>query len=406
MSRAVSSVTDQIRDYPLVEDHALDVDPIYRELQQRGAIKVQLPFGEPCWLATRYHDVRTVYGDQRFGKELGLDHDIPRVRQITASDPSLLANMDPPRHTRMRKLTSAAFARPRIRAMSSWIESLVDELLDEMEECGRPADFCSLVAWRLPNLVVTGILGAPRADVPIFRGWIDRMLATNSTMEERIEAHGNMRGYILELVAARRRRATDSVLSDLVAARDAEDRFTEDELVMLCLSLFLGGFETTVAQLGSSVYVLMAQRSLWQELLDDPELMAAALEELWRWIPSTRYGMPLVRWATEDVELSRGVVIPAGQPILPERAVANRDESVFANGWELDFHRREPQPHLSLGFGAHHCVGASLAHLEVKITLEKMLARFPRLELAIPANQVKWSKTSFMRSVDALPLTW
>ena len=116
--------------------------------------------------------------------------------------------------------------------------------------------------------------------------------------------------------------------------------------------------------------------------------------------------MPLVRWAIEDVELSDGVVIPAGQPILPERAVANRDESVFDRGWELDFHRRDPRPHLSLGFGAHHCVGATLAHLEIEVTLEKLLARFPELELATAAQDVTWSSTSFMRSVEALPLNW
>jgi cytochrome P450 len=392
--------------YPLVEDEALDVDPIYRELQQQGPVKVQLPYGEPCWLATRYDDVKTVYIDRRFGKELGLSHDIPRVRAVSPSDPSLLANMDPPRHTRIRKLTSAAFARPKIRAMRAWIEGLVDERLDAMEEGGRPGDFFSSVAWELPNSVVTGILGVPSDDVPTFRAWIDRMLATDSTMEERIEAHEQLRSYILGLVAERRRRPTDDVLGALVEARDQDDRLTEDELVMLCLSLFLGGFETTVAQLGSTIYVLMAQPALWNELVEAPELMAPALEELWRWIPSTRYGNPLVRWAIEDVELSGGVVIPAGEPILPERAVANRDESVFAHGWELDFHREEPQPHLSLGFGAHHCVGGSLAHLEVEVTLEKMLARFPHLELAIPARDVRWSRTSFMRSVEALPLTW
>lgn len=402
----MSNVTDHVIEYPLAQEHGLDVGPIYRELQEQGPIKVRLPFGEPCWLATRYQDVRTVYSDRRFGKELGLDHDIPRVREITASDPSLLANMDPPRHTRIRKLTSVAFARPRIRAMRTWIEDLVDGLLDAMEERGRPADFFAAVAWQLPNLVVTGFLGVPSDDVPIFRGWIDRMLATNSSMEERADAHQKLRSYILELVAQRRSRSTDDVLSDLVQARDDEDRLSEDELVMLCLSLFLGGFETTVAQLGSTVYVLMANRELWHELLDDPDLIAPALEELWRWIPSTRYGMPLVRWAIEDVELSGGVVIPAGQPILPERALANRDEAVFPRASEVDFHRDDPQPHLSLGFGAHHCVGASLAHLELEVTLEKMLARFRGLELAVPTNAVTWSRTSFMRSVEALPLAW
>ena len=217
-------MTEDIVDYPLVDDHGLDVDPVYRELQQRGPVKVQLPFGEPCWLATSYDDVRTVYADRRFGKELGLDHDIPRVREITASDPSLLANMDPPRHTRMRKLTSAAFSRPRMLALRGWIDDLVDELLDAMEERGQPADFFSSVAWELPNLVVTGIFGVPGDDVPTFRSSIDRMLATNSTMDERIEAHGELRGYILELVAQRRRRSTDDVLSDLVQARDERDR--------------------------------------------------------------------------------------------------------------------------------------------------------------------------------------
>jgi len=393
-------------DYPLVEERGLDVDPVYLELQQHGPVKVRLPYGEPCWLATRYDDVRTVYADRRFGKELGLRHDIPRVREVSPSDPSLLANMDPPRHTRIRKLTSAAFARPRIRAMRGWIQGMVDELLDGMEERGPRADFAACVAWELPNLVVTGILGVPSNDVATFRAWIDRMLATNSTMPERMAAHESLRSYILGLVAERRRRPTDDVLGALVEARDQGDRLTEDELVMLCLSLFLGGFETTVAQLGSTLYVLLANRPRWEELLNDRGLMAPALEELWRWIPSTRYANPLVRWATDDVELSGGVVIRAGEAVLPERAVANRDESVFPHASELDFHREDPEPHLSLGFGIHHCVGGSLAHLEIEVTLERMLARYPALELAIPAHDVRWSRTSFMRSVEALPLTW
>jgi cytochrome P450 len=273
-----------------------------------------------------------------------------------------------------------------------------------MEQGEQPVDFFSCVAWTLPNLVVTGILGVATDDVPMFRAWIDRMLATNSSVETRAEAHASLRAYMLELVAARRRQVTDDVLSDLVQARDQEDQFTEDELVMLCLSLFLGGFETTVAQLGSTFYVLLAHRELWQELLEDRAVRPAALEELWRWIPSTRYGMPLVRWATEDVELSDGVVIAAGEPILPERAVANRDESVFPRAGTVDFHRDDPPAHLSLGFGAHHCVGASLAQLEVEVTLVQMLARFPNLELAIAPHDVRWARASFMRSVEALPI--
>jgi len=156
----------------------------------------------------------------------------------------------------------------------------------------------------------------------------------------------------------------------LVEARDNEDRLSEDELVSLTMTLFLGGFETTAAQLGSTVWTLMAHRNLWQELLDDLEVMPAAIEELWRWIPSFRHGSPMIRWANEDVELSGGVIIPKGDPLLPEHQVANRDEAVFAHAWELDFHRVNPQTHLSLAWGSHRCMGAHLANLEVELTLK------------------------------------
>jgi len=397
--------TAEIIDYPIVEDDGLDVDPLYGELHKQGPVKVRLAYGEACWLATRYEDCRAVHVDRRFVKELGVGRVIPRPHPMPLLDPSMLANMDPPRHTRIRKLTTAAFAPPRIRSMRGWIEGLVDELLDAMAATGQPADFSS-VAWNLPNLVVTGILGVQREDAPMFRDFIGRMLDPTGTVQSREEAGEKLRAYIMSLVEERRRQPRDDVLSDLVAARDQEDRLTEDELLMLCQSLFLGGFETTASQLGSTIYTLMTHRQLWQELLDDPNLMPAALEELWRWIPSTRYGMPLPRWASEDVELSCGVVIPAGDAIIAERSVANRDESAFPHGWELDFHRENPERHLSLGLGPHHCVGANLAHLEIEVTLEKMLARFPKLELAIPAQQVKWSKRHLLRTVEALPVTW
>jgi cytochrome P450 RapN len=253
---------------------------------------------------------------------------------------------------------------------------------------------------------MTGILGVPRADVPAFRTWIDSMLAVNSTAEQRVDAQICLRAYVLELVAERRRQSTDDVLGALVEARDQGDQLSEDELVMMCLNLFLGGFETTVAQLGSSMFLLMERRHLWQDVVNDPQLLPAALEELWRWIPSHRYGTPLVRWAREDVDLSGDVTIGAGDPILPERGAANRDESVFPHGWELDFHRQNPKPHLALGFGPHHCLGAPLAQMEIEVTLAKMISRFPKVQLAIPAGDVRWSNTSFMRCVEELPLTW
>jgi cytochrome P450 RapN/nocardicin N-oxygenase len=130
------------------------------------------------------------------------------------------------------------------------------------------------------------------------------------------------------------------------------------------------------------------------------------MEELWRWIPSFRYGFPNVRWATEDIELSNGVVIPYGDPIVPERTVGNRDEDVFPHAWDIDFHREDPAPHLTLGWGPHHCVGAHLAHLELELSLVSLLERFPTLRLAVDPHDVPWSTQTMLRSPEALPVTW
>jgi cytochrome P450 len=395
----------EIVQYPVVRHCDLTVDPWYRDLQQQGPIRVQLPFGEPAWLATRYYDVKTVYGDRRFGKELGLTHDVPRMHEMNVNDPDLLVNMDPPRQTRVRRLALTAFAAPQIKTMREWVTQVVDDDLDHLLEQGSGADFIETVAWNVPLTVLTSILGVPRDEAPSFRRWVDEMVGADTEINDRMRAAETMTEYVRGLIAERRERETDDLLSVLVHARDDNDQLTEDELVSLSITLFLGGFETTAAQLGSTVYTLMTHRHLWQELLDDPTLQPAALEELWRWIPSFRFGTTMVRWANEDVELS-GVVIPGGDAVVAEHSVANRDESVFAHGWELDFHRVDPQPHLSLAWGVHRCLGAHLAHLEVEATLDRLLTRLPTLELAVAPDDVHWSESTFLRSAVHLPLTW
>ena len=405
MAGVMTSATADPIPYPLAPERALDVDPAYLELQRQGPVPIQLPYGEPCWLATRYQDVWTVHSDRRFCKEMGVGRDVPRLHQRPALDPSMLAMMDPPRHTRIRRLTAATFAKPRVRAMSGWVDGFVKQLLDEMAAGDGTADFMRF-AWTLPNHVMTGVLGVPLEDVPMFRAWIDTMLAATSTLEVRVENRERLEAYIRERVAERRAHPTEDVLGRLVQARDADDRLSEDELVMLSFSLFLGGFETTVAQLGSTLFTLLSQRELWQALQGDRALLPGAMEELWRWIPSFRYGFPHVRWATEDIELSSGVVIPAGSPILPERTLANRDETVFPHAARIDFHRENPAQHLTLGWGPHHCVGAHLAHMEIELSLLGLLERFPSLALAVEPADVEWSPETLLRSPVALPVRW
>jgi cytochrome P450 len=400
------ALSDGVLAYPFVEDGALDVSEAFKELQQRGPIRIQLPIGPPCWLATRYDDVRTIFVDKRFSRVEPPGTDTPRMWPTHKTEPTMPLGMDPPDHIRIRRITSPVFSPKSIRALTDDFQHYVDDLLDGFEAAGPGADFVQLYAWDLPILVLTHMLGVPSDDAKRFRHWVESVTAFATPAEERMANYQRILGYIGELISARRERHHDDLLGMLVSARDEGDRLTEPELINTVNSLVTGGFETTASQLGSSVFALMTHRHLWEELVDGRASMDAAIEELWRWIPGFRYGTMFVRFAKEDIELSDGVVIPAGEAIVPEQNVANRDESVFPNGWELDFHRADPKGHLALGFGEHLCMGIHLAKIQVQLTLETMVRRFPTLELAVPAEQVAWPPWTFMRMVESLPLKW
>lgn len=395
----------EILDYPMFKVVGLTLDERYREIQKKGLIKVKLPFGEPCWLATRYADVRTVYGDRRMSRKLGLTHDAPGMFSSKhIKDPGLLLNRDPPEHTRTRRLAAGAFTPQRIEQLQSDIQNFIDTLLDEMAAAGRPADFVSSFSSKLPVRVLAAILGIPQDIAFEFKKWVDISSSLEVTPEGRDEARVRNLAFIKELIAERRTKPSKDLLSELVEARDQGDRLTEDELVTLAGNLWNGGFKTTAWQLGATVFTLMTHRAHWQELLDDPKVMPAAIEELFRWIPSFKHGVPFARWASEDMAYSDGTLVRAGEPVLGEFAVANRDESVYPNADALDFHRVDPAPHLAFVYGPHMCMGHHLARIQIRLTVETLLRRYPKLDLAIPADQVQWSTSSFMRSVDALPL--
>ena len=392
--------------YPYVPDTGLDVDAMYKELQQQPAIQVQLPFGDPVWLATRYQDVRTVYSDRRFSRRTPPDVEAPGVWAGAANiDSTFPLGMDPPEHTRLRRITAPVFSPRNVRAMGDRIQQNVDTLVDVLVE-HQPADFVAAVAWDLPITVLTEMLGVPRSDADTFRSWVEATTAFETEESERAEVHQHLNDYIDALIAERRTRPHDDLLGLLVTECDQGERLSEEQLRGLCMSLIVGGFETTATQLGSTVYALMAHRDHWRQLVDGDCAMPAALEELWRWIPSFRYGTPFVRWAKEDIELSDGVVVHAGEAVLPEQSVANRDEAAYPHGSELDFHRVDPLPHLALGFGEHLCMGIHLAKLQVEVTVATLVRRFPNLELAIPGDEVQWPQWTCMRTVEALPLVW
>jgi cytochrome P450 RapN len=401
------TTTTELPSYPFVAADGLTVDPLYRDLQSKGPIQVKFPYGEPCWLATRYEDCKMVYGDRRFGRRLGLEHDMPGMFPgELIKNPDMLVNMDPPEQTRLRRLASGAFSPSRVAKLEEWIQSVVDQLWDDMEAAGPGADFMVHFAPRLPFFVMSGILGIHDDEAEHFAKMIDTVVGMDVTREARAEAHHDVQEFLLRMIAERRAHESDDLLSVLVHARDDDDRLSEAELQGLALALWLGGLDTTHHEVGSMVYTLMTHPAQWQELRDDPSVLGAGLEELWRWIPSHKYGVFFPRWASEDLELPSGTLIKAGEPVYPEHTVANRDESVFPNADELDFHRVDPQPHLTFAFGAHHCMGSHLARLEIRLAITTMLRRFPTLELACAPDEVEWDQSSMLRGLKTMPLTW
>ncbi len=393
--------------YPFGHDDALEVDLRFRDLQRRPPVLVQLPYGLPCWLATRYEDVRTILGDRRFSRVFEPGTEVPgAMRGASLVDTSMPLGQDPPQHLRVRRVTSSAFSPRAIRRLADQLQTIIDGLLDDLVARGPGADFVAGFTWDLPVSALTLLLGIPAEDAESFQGWVVTSTSERASDADRLDAMIRISQYLDHLIDIRRRRRHDDLLATLVDACDGAGTITEAEVRGVMLSLVVGGFETTASQLGSTVYALMTHRDLWQELVDGRAEVAVALEELWRWVPGFRYGTTFARWATEDVELADGFVIRAGEAVLPEQPVANRDEAVFPNGWELDFHRDDPRPHLALGFGEHLCMGIHLAKLQVDLTLQTLLQRFPTLDLAGPAEEVEWPTWMFMRQVGSLPLRW
>jgi cytochrome P450 RapN len=219
------AIADEIIDYPMFETEGVVVDARYKAIQQKGLIKVRLPYGEPCWLATRYDDVNLVYDYRLFSRAMGLEHDAPSMSPGDGiKDPTLLLNMDPPEHTRMRRLAAGAFSPQRIQEVAGWVQEIVDELLDNMVAAGKPADFVSIYSYNLSFRVLTRILGIPAADAEQFRIWVEAGSSLDADIETRRESGIRSFAFARQLIQERRRQKSDDLLSVLVEARDEGDR--------------------------------------------------------------------------------------------------------------------------------------------------------------------------------------
>ncbi|WP_329195942.1 cytochrome P450 [Streptomyces sp. NBC_01435] len=386
--------------YPFNTPDGLQLSDAYERVRdQSGLLRVQLPYGEPAWLVTRYAEARLVLGDQRFSRAAAASHDEPR--QSEGQRDGGILGMDPPDHTRLRSLVAKAFTVRQVEKLRPQVRELTAALLDEMETAGPPADLVDLFALPLPVAVICRMLGVPTEDRPRFRVWSDDALSTSSLTAEEFDAsRAELRAYMAGLIDQHRQAPQDDLMTALIEARDDGDRLSELELIDLCVGILVAGHETTASQIPNFVLTLLDHPDQLARLRAEPELVPNAVEELLRFVPlGSGAGQP--RYATEDIEVG-GTLVRAGSPVLVAVGAANRDALRFSAPGVLDI-AREGNQHLGFGHGVHHCLGAPLARLELQEALSALITRFPELRLA---GDVTWKSEMLVRGPRVMPVEW
>lgn len=388
--------------YPFGLDEKLDFPQAYSAVQRAiGTTQVRLSNGDLAWLVTRYADARMVLGDSRFNRLPPTGRDEQQACEGDGVLTDGIFTKNPPDHTRLRRLLAGAFSVRRAEKLRPRIRELAEDFLDQMIADGPPADLVDRFALPVPAAVICELLGVPMADHEHFRALSDGVLCTSGLGAAAAQTnHQQLREYMARLIALHRSAPADDLISALIAARDVNDRLSEEELVELCVGILVAGYETTATQIPNFLYVLLEHPDRLAQLRADPGLIPNAVEELMRFIPFAGADFP--RYPTEDIEVG-GVLIRAGEQVLVAVSAANRDALRFDFPNELRFDRTYNH-HIGFGHGVHHCLGAPLATVELQEALRALLAKLP-LSIHL-ASDISWKKDVIVRGPYSMPVAW
>lgn len=389
-----------------------DPFPYYARLRAEAPVlRMTLLAKEAAWLVTRYDDVATVLKDERFVKD-PMNALTPiqagnrpwfRKLPLFKSMQRNMVNLDPPDHTRLRALVGKAFTPRLIEQLRQRVQTLTDELLDNVQDRGR-MDVIRDYALPLPATIIAEMLGVPVEDRHRFHRWSNAMMTISSNwrmLKAVLNVSAFMR-YIRRIIKKRRADPQDDLVSALAQAEEAGDKLSEDELVAMVILLLVAGHETTVNLIGNGMFALLQHSDQMEKLQYDPELIKSAVEELLRF--TSPVDMATERYARHDAMLA-GVTIPRGELVFAVIASANRDEGQFVNPDALNI-TREPNKHLTFGLGNHFCLGASLARMEGQIAISTLLRRIPNLRLTVAPKVLRWRRGLIIRGLESLPVAF
>ncbi|HJS26266.1 MAG TPA: cytochrome P450, partial [Actinomycetota bacterium] len=382
-----------------------DPYPAYAELREHTPVRYDE--GTDHWLVARYGDVNALLRDRRLGRTYL--HQASHAEMGHADPPAWHApfwdlinagilDMEPPDHTRVRRLVSKAFTPRFVEGLRPRVQAIMDELVEEVAGAGE-FDLIA-VAEPLPVTVIAEMLGVPEADRRHLRPWsadIVKMYELNPSLEmqrDAVRASTEFGEYLRGLARERKGEPGDDLISRLTAVVDEGEQLTEDELVGTCVLLLNAGHEATVSSTLLGWLALFRRPDRLKELREDRSLLPTAIEEL------LRFDTPLQmfeRWVLEPIEV-RGVEIPRGAELGLLFGSANRDPDVFDDPDELDL-SRDPNPHLTFGAGIHFCLGAPLGRQELQISFATLMDRFPNLELV---EEPRWRPNYIVRGLEGL----
>ncbi|MBT2443722.1 cytochrome P450 [Streptomyces sp. ISL-36] len=374
--------------------------PYYAKMREAGPVhRVRTADGDELWLVVGHEEARAALADPRLSKS-------PSVVGMTMLDervigPNLLV-LDPPDHTRLRRLVAGQFTGRRVESLRPRLRRLTGELADAMAPA-RHADLVDSFAFPLPITVICELLGIPTADRDTFRAWTSAIVAPTGAGPEAAAIEG-LADYLDALIEDKRAAGpTDDLLSDLITARAEDgDRLSLAELRALAYLLLIAGHETTVNLITNAVRALLTHPGQLAALRADAGLLDAVVEETLRWEGPVENAT--FRFTREPVRIGE-TLLPAYEPVLVSLASGDRDPARFPDPDRFDI-RRDPRGHLAFGHGIHYCLGAPLARLEARIAIATLLERFPRLELGPDAGTLDWLPGMLMRGVRRLPVRW
>ena len=376
-----------------------DPYPIYDELRADGGLSEAKRFG--VWMLASHALVSAAVRDDRLSVDNRVLSDHPAEPGKHFDDHEMILRMDPPGHTRIRRLVGKAFTPKAVAAMRPRIQEISDELLDRV----APSSFDLIGDYAVPLTVrvICDILGVPDRDWRRFRAWGDDVTRTMGVNVSRADvriAEASLEGlsdFLADHIRAKRHEPGPDLLSAMIAAEEEGDRLSDRELLANTFLILLAGFETTVNLIGNGTAALFAFRDEWDRLCADPSLVPNAVEEL------LRYDSPVQftgRNAPADVEIG-GVTITKGKQLMLLLGAANHDPAVFDDPRRLDLTRANARDHVAFSSGHHYCLGASLARLEGEIAFASLSGRLPTLR---PAGKAVRKRTDLLRGFERLPV--